>query len=224
MLIILSYLMSYINRVFFVLGAVMTTLVLVCPAFCYENESGIQQKIYVKDRLSVQMVSGVLSSPTCIASRTPAMNYWQTNIRFAWMFSELKKRRHFLRGNFEALLEITNSFIYKGPGNYIGGLTGLVRYNFGQPDWKLVPYLQAGVGFIYTDTYKEDNAPIGQALEFNPQLSFGIRRLINQNWSIDAEAMFHHMSNAGMDDINEGINASGGFIGLTYYFDRLFGG
>ncbi len=205
------------------LGAILTTLVSVCPVFCYENDSGIQQKIHVKDRLSVQMVSGVVSSPTCIASRTPVMNYWQTNIRFAWMFSELKKPRSFLRGNFEALLEITNSVIYKGPGNYIGGLTGLVRYNFVQPDWKLVPYLQAGVGVIYTDAYKEDDTPIGQAVEFNPQVSFGIRRLINRNWSIDAEAMFHHISNAGMAHVNNGINASGGFIGLTYYFDRLWG-
>jgi len=76
---------------------------------------------------------------------------------------------------------------------------------------------------VYTDAYKDysQNA-IGQAIEFTPQASLGLHYLIDKKWSIDTEAMFHHISNAGLSERNRGINSFGGFIGLTYFFDRLW--
>jgi hypothetical protein len=65
---------------------------------------------------------------------------------------------------------------------------------------------------------KRRNLLIGQAIEFTPQASLGFRSLIHPNWSIDAEAMFRHISNANLAGRNDGINALGGFIGLTYFF------
>ncbi len=56
-----------------------------------------------------------------------------------------------------------------------------------------------------------------EAIEFTPQASLGLHYLIDEKWSIDAEAMFHHISNAGLAERNRGINALGGFIG-TYLF------
>jgi outer membrane protein W len=99
------------------------------------------------------------------------------------------------------------------------GLTALIRYNFVQPSAKLFPYAQGGVGIVYTDAYKDlSQDAIGQSIEFTPQGSVGIRYLIHPNWSVDAEAMYHHISNANLAGRNDGINAFGGFIGLTYYF------
>jgi hypothetical protein len=42
---------------------------------------------------------------------------------------------------------------------------------------------------------------------------------LRPHWSLDAEAMFHHISNAVMASKNDGINAFVGFIGLTYFFN-----
>jgi hypothetical protein len=125
------------------------------------------------------------------------------------------------RGNFEALIEISNSFITKGPGNYISGVTGDLRYNFVQPDAKLVPYVQVGVGFVLTDihTYEDGYQLTSQALNFTPQGSVGVRYKAGKNWSIDMEAMFHHISNAGTGESNAGINSGGILLGLTYFFD-----
>ena len=73
---------------------------------------------------------------------------------------------------------------------------------------------------VYNDIYKDETQQaIGQAIEFTPQCSLGFRYLINKNWSLDGEAMFYHMSNAGMADRNRSINALGGFVGVTYFFD-----
>ena len=108
-------------------------------------------------------------------------------------------------------------------GNYIGGITALLRYNFVQPGWRLVPYVHGGVGIVYTDAYKDKTQrAIGQAIEFTPQCSLGFRYLIKKNWSLDAEAMFHHISNAGLDKRNRSINAIGGFVGVTYFFDEIW--
>ena len=179
--------------------------------------------IYTRDRMSLQLVSGAIFSPTIFATRTMVMDYAQTNLRLGWMINGPGRVGFLPRGNFEAILEMTNSIIYKGPGNYMGGLTALIRYNFVPKDSRFVPYFQIGGGIIYTDAYKDrTQEAIGNSVEFTPQGSIGCHYVINKNWSICVETIFHHISNAGVDKRNKGINAYGGFIGLTYYFDWLW--
>ena len=174
---------------------------------------------HTKGRISLQLVSGALFSLTGLPEGSPVLNYAQTNLRLGWMLTNPGPQRDFLRGNWEGLFEITNSIIFKGFGNYIGGVTGLLRYNFVQPDWPVVPYIQGGVGIVYNDVYKDKTQQaIGQAIEFSPQLSLGVHYLLTRNWSVDGEGMFHHMSNAGMSKRNRSINALGGFLGFTYSF------
>ncbi len=138
------------------------------------------------------------------------------------MLSTPKQEESWRRGNYEAIFEFTNSWIYKGFGSYMAGITALIRYNFLQHGWKVIPYFQAGAGVVYNTAYKDRSQnTIGQAIEFTPQGSAGIRYLMEKNWSFDAEIIFHHLSNAGMDERNRGINALGGFIGFTHFFDGL---
>ncbi len=184
-----------------------------------DSEATIPSAIYRDGRTSLQCVSGVLFSPWDFVSRTEVMDYAQTNIRIGRMLNSPSNADSFLRGNLEALLELTNSIIYKGAGTYMGGITALIRYNFVQQDAKVIPYLQGGIGIIYTDAYQDSESGIGQAFEFTPQVSLGLRCLLDNSWSIDAEAMFHHISNANLANRNRGINAVGGFVGFTYYYD-----
>ena len=176
--------------------------------------------IYTKGRISLQLVSGALFSLTGFPEGSPVLNYAQTNLRLGWMLTSPGPGRSALRGTWEGLVEVSNSIIFKGPGNYIGGITGLLRYNFVQPDWDLIPYIQGGLGIVYNDVYKDDTQnAIGQAIEFTPQCSIGVHYLIDKNWAVDGEAMFHHISNAGLSKRNSSINSLGGFIGVTYFFD-----
>jgi len=175
---------------------------------------------YAKGRLSLQLVSGALFSLTNLPEDSPVFNYAQTNLRLGWMLSDPAPQDGFFRGNWEGLVEVSNSIIFKGFGNYIGGITVLFRYNFVQPDWKVIPYVQGGAGIVYNDAYKDETQQaIGQAIEFTPQVSLGLHYLIADKWSLDAEGMLHHISNAGMSKRNRSINALGGFLGITYFFD-----
>ena len=174
---------------------------------------------FIKERLSLQLVSGILSATKFPNDHVHTLDYWQTNLRFGLTLNEPGSGGSLLRGNFEALFEVTYSLIYEGAGNYLGGATALIRYNFVQPAANFIPYMQAGAGIVFTDAYKDTSQDaIGQAIEFTPQASLGFRYLIHPNWSLDAEAMFHHISNANLGSRNDGINAFGGFIGVTYFF------
>lgn len=180
-------------------------------------------ELYTQGRLSLQMVSGALSSLVKFPDGSPVFGYAMTNLRLGWMINSPSQSKSFWRGNWEVIAELTNSVIYKGFGNYIGGLTALLRYNFVQPGWNFIPYVHGGVGIVYNDAYKDHTQKaIGQAIEFTPQCSLGFHYLLNKNWALDAEAMFHHISNAGMADRNRSINALGGFVGFTYFFDRTW--
>ena len=121
-------------------------------------------------------------------------------------------------------MELTNSIIFEGSGNYLRGFSLLGRYNLLLSNPKWVPYIQIGAGMILNDAYRDmSQAEIGQSVEFTPKGSIGLRYFISRQWTLDGEAMYHHISNAGLSDgRNGGINAVGGFLGVTYFLDKLW--
>jgi hypothetical protein len=164
-----------------------------------------------------------LFGPVSWIQEHPVLNYVQSNLRFGWMTCDLKKTRHFGTGNIELLFELSNSHIFDGFGDYVRGFTLLGRYNFLLPLPALVPYIQLGAGAVLTDAYKDmSQSAIGQEVEFTLVGSLGMRYFLSRRWSLDGEAMLHHISNAGLADRNGGANAVGGFVGITCYFDRLW--
>lgn len=188
-----------------------------------KNKPPSPEDVFTRGRLSLQLVSGVINSMTKLPEGSPVLGYAQTNVRVGWMTQSPSQEKSFWRGNWEVIGEVSNSFIYKGPGTYIGGVTALLRYNFVQPGWRFIPFVQGGVGIVYNDIYEDETQKaVGQAIEFTPQCSLGLRYLINKNWSVDGEAIFHHISNAGMANRNRSLNSLGGFVGVTYYLDSFW--
>jgi len=176
-------------------------------------------RIFQAHRLSLQVVSGMLTSSAGIGPRTPTLNYSQTNIRLGWMLNDPFRIIGGLRGNLEAIVDVSSSYVTNGFGSTIVGGGVLLRYNLVVPQWEFVPYVQAGGGIVYTDAYKDlSQEAIGQSLEFTPQASIGVHCRAGASWAIDVEAMYHHISNANLAARNLGINAVGGFIGLTWFF------
>ena len=84
----------------------------------------------------------------------------------------------------------------------------LAVYEFGSPkSSRVVPYVEAGVGLIYTDFQREDQ---GCRLNFNPVAGFGIR--MGSKFIV---LRAHHLSNGGLDDDNRGINSV--VLGFGFY-------
>lgn len=125
-----------------------------------------------------------------------------------------------LRGNVELLGELFAGPIFYGPGNFATGVTLFVRYNFIQPDARVVPYFQAGGGGVYSDI--EEGAASGNAVSlsvnFNLQATGGVRFNVNPRWSILAEATYRHISNASLSTPNYGIDQLGGALGVAFSY------
>jgi len=183
----------------------------------------LDENLFTEDRITLQVMQGAQFSGLGVGPHIPDINYAQQNIRLGWMLNSPDYDGNPLDGCFEAILESSFSKVFTRLGDVMYGPTGLVRYNFVQPGWKVVPYIQGGAGFVYTDIYlHKDQRAIGQALEFTPQASAGARFLIDDNWSIDAEFKYHHVSNADTSSRNTGINSLGGEVGFTYFFTNLW--
>ena len=178
---------------------------------------------FTKDRLSLQFVWGILYSPFLLGTDSPDFDYSQANLRAGWMIDDPTERKFFLRGNFEAVLEITYSNVIKGSGNYLAGAGAMIRYNVVYPDRIIRPFIQVGGGIILTDVYKNRSQElIGQSYQFDLRLSAGIRFQVARKWSIDLEGIYNHISNGGLSERNDGVNAGGVLMGVTYFFDRLW--
>ena len=184
--------------------------------------------LFVEDRITLEYMAGVMFSPCGLGPHEPVFNYQQNNIRLGWMLvSPDDKENPFrdtpFRGNFEGIFEVTGSYIWETFGTYMTGITGIIRYNFVQPNWIVVPYIQGGAGVIYTNARNWSNQEaIGGNWEFTPQFAGGLKFLIDDNFSFNIEGDFQHISNACTSARNEGVNAYGGFAGFTYYFDNLW--
>jgi hypothetical protein len=124
-----------------------------------------------------------------------------------------------IQGKFEALFEY-DTFVITGEfGSYFTGPSVLLRYSWIQPQWLLVPYIQGGTGIVFTDAYRTPvQHLIGRWQEFLLQLAAGVRVRLTEQWSLNVEGGFQHISNAGLADRNGGINNVGFVLGLTYTF------
>ena len=193
------------------------------------NPDDLASYIFVEDRITLEFMTGAMFSPSGIGPVVPVYNYQQNNVRLGWMLDSPDSwgpqagLNDPLRGNFEAILEATGSYVWYSFGTYMVGVTGLVRYNFVQPNWIVVPYIQGGAGVVYTNARNwADQDAIGANVEFTPQFAGGLKFLLDKNWTFNIEGAFQHISNANTSARNQGVNAYGGFVGFTYVFDKIW--
>jgi lipid A 3-O-deacylase len=66
------------------------------------------------------------------------------------------------------------------------------------------PYVEGGIGIIYTDFQVEGQ---GLRFNFNPQLGMGAEFKIDPDTTCFAALRLHHVSNGGLNSNNTGINA-----------------
>jgi hypothetical protein len=106
----------------------------------------------------------------------PGLEDVDINLRYGWMLTSPGGSR-LLRGNWEMAIEAMAAEITGGPGAAFAGGAFLFRYNFVQASSRWVPYVQAGFGGLYSDTYREHpQRLIGEAFEFYLQAALGSRR------------------------------------------------
>lgn len=176
-------------------------------------------ELYKEGNKTVQAGTGMLFSPVFIKTHRRDLDYSMTFVRLGYFLTDPSEKRFLPRGNFEALAQVSGSLVTDGFGDYMLEYAWLLRYNVVYPNWPVFPYFQVGAGILYNDLYRDRTQDlIGNSVEFTPQGSVGLRWLLGKGWSLDVEGIYHHISNAGLGDRNVGVNAFGGFIGVTWFF------
>lgn len=179
---------------------------------------GSTDNAFAKGKLELQDVSGAYFFFDTTQNNRPAIDYSLNSLRLGVMLYD-PTGPGLLAGNFELMGEIFGGGIFEGPGNVLAGGTLIFRYNFVQPQARLIPYLQIGAGGVYTDIGEEESRGlISLPVEFNLQAIGGVRYMLNDRWSVVLEAAYRHVSNAEIKKPNYGLDNLGGNVGFGFSF------
>ncbi len=97
---------------------------------------------------------------------------------------------------------------------YLVGLTPVARYHF-LPGSRLDPFIDGGAGVTATDIGRPD---LSTTFEFNLQAGVGFHWVLRKNLALTFDGRYIHLSNAGIDQPNHGVNSFLFSSGLTWFF------
>ena len=169
---------------------------------------------FQRGRYELTLSSGAMFSPIGADRNRHTLDYVLNGLQLGWMLTDVD-RSGWLRGNVEVAGEAIGAAVYKGRGSYLAGATLWARYNFVQPNWRVVPYLGLGAGAEATDM---DPRLIGQTFNFNLDIAIGARCFLTRSWALDVDCRYQHISNATIGRHDIGINAVGPVLGVSYFF------
>jgi len=118
----------------------------------------------------------------------------------------------YFRGDYEQIVH--------GPENYFADFMAGPRYNFVQPGWKIVPYIEGGVGIGFANSAPEFGG-LGQDFNFTFMAGAGAKYLINDCWYARLGVEYQHVSNAGLSEPqydNHPIDELGPKLSIGYSF------
>jgi len=136
------------------------------------------------------------------------------SISYDQMYGPVRGEDHWYRGNWEVGAELFGGPQFSPSANYVIGLRPHLRYDFATGT-RWVPFVDAGAGVTATGIGAPD---LSGTFEFNLQGGVGTHCFIRNNLAITTEARYLHLSCAGMNSPNLGLNGVAGMIGLSWFF------
>ena len=183
-----------------------------------ESKQVVVETPFDKGKCEFQLGVGAFTSIESSSERRPDFTDVDGTLRWGTMLND-PSGEGFFRGNFEFMVEAYGAGIVEGPGSYYAGAALMIRYNFIQPDSNWVPYFQIKAGGVYNDVYQDQTQRVfGNDFEFDLGAGLGLRYLFNDHFALFIEGDFRHISNANTADRNYGLNALGGFAGVSYLY------
>lgn len=130
-----------------------------------------------------------------------------------------------LRGNTEFFFKGFGIAVVHGIESRFVGIDLGPRYNFVQPGWKWVPFIDGNVGFAFTDSrgVTTSRGQIGQGQDFcfNFGITLGTTYNITDDLFVRFSAIYTHFSNSGLsepDRKNRALDGAGPEISVGYRF------
>jgi opacity protein-like surface antigen len=118
----------------------------------------------------------------------------------------------FFRGDYEQIVH--------GPENHYEGIMVGPRYNFVQPGWKIIPYVEGGVGIGFADSNPAEGG-LGQDFNFTFEAGAGAKYNLTDDFFVRLGVEYQHVSNAGLSEPefpNHPIDELGPKVSFGYAF------
>lgn len=118
----------------------------------------------------------------------------------------------FFRGDYLAIVH--------GPENHYEGIMVGPRYNFVQPGWAIIPFVEGGVGVGFADSNPAAGG-LGQDFNFTFSAAAGFKYNIDDDWFLRLSCDYQHVSNGGLSEptnANHPIDALGPKLSFGYSF------
>lgn len=129
--------------------------------------------------------------------------------------SILKKNNIPTLGLVQFVLEPFISSIYDPRSNVEIGNNFLIKIGFLPNTWRFQPYFKGGAGLIYLTQHTREQ---GSQFNFNEHIGCGLHYFFKKNLALTLEYRYRHISNAGIEHPNDGINTNFAIGGVSYVF------
>jgi lipid A 3-O-deacylase len=136
------------------------------------------------------------------------------SLSYGRMIGQVKGEGHWYRGNWEIRAELFGGVQYSPTTDWLVGLTPHLRYNF-DTGTRWIPFIDGGVGPTATGIRRPD---LSGTFEFNDQGNVGVHWFIRDDVALTVEVGYMHLSNAGIDHPNNGVNCVKGMVGVSWFF------
>lgn len=128
---------------------------------------------------------------------------WNAGLRYGWVLTE-PHGPGFLSGRFEYAIDAVPAYLIFQPHNtaYGAGINPLnLKWNFATRG-SVVPYLELSGGTLFTT----HTVPPGtSSINFTSAAAFGTH-FLGEKYAWTIEARYLHISNAGLERLNPGVN------------------
>ncbi|MDD4899916.1 MAG: acyloxyacyl hydrolase [Candidatus Omnitrophica bacterium] len=115
----------------------------------------------------------------------------------------------------QGIIEPFASYVSEPDNNAEIGNNFLIKIGFLPESSKVQPYFKGGVGVVYITQHTREQ---GTQFNFNEYAGIGMHYFFKKNIALTAEFRWRHLSNAGIDSPNSGINTNYGICGISYLF------
>jgi hypothetical protein len=89
------------------------------------------------------------------------------------------------------------------------------RLAFGEGEVR--PFIEGGLGLVYTDLRSRvRHSDLGQRMQFSEQGGFGVEWAFQPDYAFTLSGRYRHISNAGFDENNPGLDTVYGVVGLVF--------
>ncbi len=131
-----------------------------------------------------------------------------------WIFTEPLLPTTWLKGNWELRAEILGG-IQLRPERYVVGATfPSFRYHLASGT-HFVPFIQFGVGGTATNIKGPD---LSTTFQFNLHAGAGVNYFVTDGAALSLEYRLFHLSNAGIEQPNAGVNTHLILAGVSFWF------